>query len=252
MRVTFLGTGTSQGVPVINCDCPVCTSSNPKNKRMRCSVMVETGSTNILIDTSIDMYRQFIAYPFERIDAILFTHAHADHIFGLDELRRFNYLQSEVIPIYGNTETINRIKHVFNYALNNGQLVPGVPNMTTNCIDNIFTIKKIKIIPISLMHGKDKILGYRISNFAYCTDVSLIPKESYTLLQNLDVLVLGALRERKHSNHFNLEEAIAEAKKIGAKNTYFTHISHMLDHVAHGQILPESCSFAYDGLSIEI
>jgi phosphoribosyl 1,2-cyclic phosphate phosphodiesterase len=252
MRITFLGTGTSQGVPVINCDCPVCTSSNSKNKRMRCSAMVEIGNTSILIDTSIDMYQQFIAYPFKRIDAILFTHAHADHIFGLDELRRFNYLQNEVIPIFGDNETMDRIRHVFDYASNNGQLVPGVPNITTNCIDKVFTIKKIRIIPVSLMHGKDKILGYRISNFAYCTDVSFIPKESYTLLQNLDVLVLGALRERKHPRHFNLEEAITEAQKIGAKNTYFTHISHMLDHDAHSRKLPESCSFAYDGLSIEI
>lgn len=252
MRITFLGTGTSQGVPVINCDCPVCTSSNPKNKRMRCSVMIEIGSTNILIDASIDMYRQFIAYPYERIDAILFTHAHADHIFGLDELRRFNHLQNEAIPIYGNIEAMNRIKHIFNYSSHDGQLVPGVPNFTINCIDKVFTLKKIKIIPVSFMHGKDKILGYRINNFAYCTDVSFIPKESYTLLQNLDVLVLGALRERKHPRHFSLEEAITEANKIGAKNTYFTHISHMLDHGTHSRILPESCSFAYDGLSIEI
>ncbi|HES59457.1 MAG TPA: MBL fold metallo-hydrolase, partial [Caldithrix sp.] len=125
MRITFLGTGTSQGVPIINCDCPVCTSGNPKNKRMRCSVMIETSCANILIDTSIDMYQQFIAWPFKRIDAILYTHAHADHIFGLDELRRFNYLQKEVIPVYGNAETMNRIRHVFDYALNDGPFVSG-------------------------------------------------------------------------------------------------------------------------------
>lgn len=252
MRITFLGTGTSQGVPIINCDCPVCTSTNPKNKRMRCSVMVETDNANILIDTSIDMYQQFIAYPFERIDAILFTHTHADHIFGLDELRRFNYLQKEVIPVYGNVETMNRIKQVFDYALNDGPFVSGIPNITTNTINEEFIIKASKIIPIPLMHGKDEIFGYRIGNMAYCTDVSFIPEESYQLLEGLDILVLGALRERKHPRHFNLEEAIAEMNKIKARQTYLTHISHKLDHETHGNNLPPLCSFAYDGLSIEI
>ena len=252
MRITFLGTGTSQGVPIINCNCPVCTSTNPKNKRMRCSVMIETGHSNILIDTSIDMYQQFIAYHFDRIDAILYTHAHADHIFGLDELRRFNRMQKEVIPVYGNAETMTRIRQVFDYALNDGTFISGIPNITANSIDTEFKIKDIKIIPIPLMHGKDQIFGYRIGNIAYCTDVNFIPEESYQFLHNLDILVLGALREKKHPRHFNVEEAIAEMNKIKAKQTYFTHISHKLDHEKHGRDLPPSCSFAYDGLSIEI
>jgi len=252
MRITFLGTGTSQGVPVINCDCPVCTSTNPKNKRLRCSVMIETRNTNILIDTSTDMRQQFLTYPFDRIDAILFTHAHADHIFGLDELRRFNYIQNQMIPVYGNTDTINHIKRVFGYAFTYGKLVPGIPNISANIVENEFKVCDADIIPIPLLHGHDMILGYRVGNFAYCTDVSHIPKKSYSLLQNLDVLIVGALRERKHTKHFNLDEAISETEKIKAKKTYLTHISHMLDHDKHSQKLPESCSFAYDGLSIEI
>jgi phosphoribosyl 1,2-cyclic phosphate phosphodiesterase len=252
MRITFLGTGTSQGVPLINCDCPVCTSTNPKNKRMRCSVMVEAQNANILIDTSIDMYQQFIAYPFQRIDAILFTHAHADHILGMDELRRFNYVQNEVIPIYGNLETMNRIKHVFDYAISDGQLNPGVPSVISHNIDNEFSLGKISIIPIPIMHGEDRIFGYRIGNFAYCTDVNFIPETSYKLLLGLDTLVLGALREKKHPRHFSVEEAVAEVDKIKPNQTFLTHISHFLDHDKDGAKLPPSCSFAYDGLSIEI
>jgi phosphoribosyl 1,2-cyclic phosphate phosphodiesterase len=252
MRITFLGTGTSQGVPLINCDCPVCTSTNPKNKRMRCSVMVETDNANILIDTSMDMYQQFIAYRFERIDAILYTHAHADHIFGLDDLRRFNYMQQEVIPVYGGVETMNRIGHVFDYAISDGHLNPGVPSIKPNIIDSKFSFKNTEIIPVPIMHGKDRIYGYRIGNFAYCTDVNFIPQESYELLQGLDVLVLGALREKKHPRHFSVDEAVVEMNKIQPKQTFLTHISHFLDHDKDGSKLPPSCSFAYDGLSIEI
>lgn len=215
-------------------------------------MMVETGNTNILIDTSIDMYQQFIAYPFERIDAILYTHAHADHILGLDELRRFNYLQNEVIPVYGNSETMKRINHVFDYAISDGQLKPGVPSVIPHNIDAKFSIGKNNIIPIPIKHGRDQIYGYRIGTFAYCTDASFIPEDSYKLLQDLDVLVLGALRERQHPRHFSVEEAVAEMDKIKPKQTFLTHISHFLDHDIDGNKLPPSCSFAYDGLSIEI
>ena len=252
MRITFLGTGTSQGVPVINCNCPVCRSGNPKNKRMRCSVMIQTGGQNILIDTSPDMRQQFLSYPFERIDAILYTHAHADHIFGLDELRRFNYIQKQVIPVFGNAFTIDRIKRIFGYAFNDGNIIPGIPNVQANIIEETFTVNGIIITPIPLQHGEDIVFGYRIGDFAYCTDVSRIPKESYPILQNLKVLVIGALREKKHSKHFSLNEAIAEAEKNQSKKTYFTHISHMLDQDIHGANLPADCLFAYDGLSIEI
>lgn len=252
MRVTFLGTGTSQGVPLINCDCPVCMSDNPKNKRLRCSIMVETGGKHILIDTSMDMRQQFLQYPFPKVDAVLFTHAHADHIFGLDELRRFNYLQKRIIPIYGNRETIERLKEIFNYAFNGEDIKYGLPNVIENIVDGNFSIGKIQIRPIKLLHGSETVLGFRFENFAYCTDVNQIPEESYPLLEGLDVLVIAALRETRHPKHFSVEEAIAESRKIRAKKTYFTHISHILDHEKHGSALPDGCAFAYDGLVLEL
>jgi len=252
MKITFLGTGTSQGVPIINCDCDVCKSDDPRNNRMRCSVMVETKGRHILIDTSMDMRNQFLKYPFPKIDAVLFTHAHADHIFGLDELRRFNYLQKQIIPVYGNAPTIEQIRSIFGYAFTAPDFVPGIPNISAHIVESDFRIDGVSIRPISLMHGDDEILGFRIGNFAYCTDVNFIPEGSRDLLRDLDILVLDALRERKHAKHFSLSEAVEEAHKIGARQTYFTHMSHILDHNRHGAQLPKHCAFAYDGLVLQI
>jgi len=252
MKITFLGTGTSQGVPIINCDCDVCKSDDPRNNRMRCSVMVETKGQYILIDTSMDMRNQFLRYPFPKIDAILFTHAHADHIFGLDELRRFNYLQKQIIPVYGNTQTIAQIRSIFGYAFTAPDFVPGIPNISAQIVEEEFQIKNIPIQPIPLMHGEEEILGFRIGKFAYCTDVNFIPESSYDLLKDLDILVLDALRERKHAKHFSLSEALEEAQKIDARQTYFTHMSHILDHRRHGAQLPKHCAFAYDGLVLQL
>lgn len=252
MKVTFLGTGTSQGVPVINCDCPVCRSDNPKNTRLRSSIMIEVEGLHILIDTATDMRQQFLKFPFPRIDAVLYTHSHADHIFGIDEIRRFNYIQKEVVPVYGDEQTIERIRFTFPYAISKGDLKPGVPNISVCTINGRLNLAGTEIISIPLMHGDITVLGYRVNNFAYCTDVNAIPPESYEKLAGLDVLALGALREKKHPKHFSLEEAIFEAEKIGARKTYFTHISHILDHEKHGRLLPESCAFAYDGLQIDL
>jgi len=192
MRVTFLGTGTSQGVPIINCGCEVCRSDDPRNTRMRCSVMIETKGQHILIDTSMDMRNQFLRFPFPRIDAVLFTHAHADHIFGLDELRRFNYLQKQIIPVYGNAETIRHIRAIFGYAFTE-KLVPGIPNISAQTVEEAFYFNDVPIRPIPLMHGDDRIFGFRIGDFAYCTDVNYIPDTSYALLRDLDILVLEKL-----------------------------------------------------------
>lgn len=251
MKVTFLGTGTSGGVPVINCNCDVCRSDNPKNRRLRCSVMIEVDNLHLLIDTSTDMRQQFLNHPFPKIDAVLYTHAHADHIFGLDELRRFNYKLKRRIPAYGNTATIERLNLVFDYAVQNGELKSGVPNISLHPINGLFKIGTVEIQPVPLWHGGQDILGYRIGCFAYCTDVSRVPEVSYSLLQDLDVLVLDALREQEHPTHFSLNQAIAEAEKIGARQTYFTHISHILEHERHGRQLPDHCSFAYDGMALE-
>lgn len=251
VKITFLGTGTSQGVPLINCSCAVCTSADPRNKRLRCSVMIEVSGYHLLVDTSMDMRQQFLTHPFPKIDAVLFTHAHADHIFGLDELRRFNYLQKQIIPVYGNHETMGHLRRIFGYAFDHEVVQYGIPNIEAHEIDGPWCIGTVPVIPVPLRHGEDNVLGFRIGRFAYCTDVNFIPPSSYDLLGDLDILVLDALRETKHSKHFSLTEAIAEAQKIGARHTYFTHISHILDHERHGKILPENCQFAYDGLVLE-
>ena len=252
MRVTFLGTGTSGGVPVINCGCAVCLSKNPKNKRLRCSVMVETEQQKILIDAAPDLRQQLLTYPFARIDAVLFTHTHADHIFGLDELRRFNYLQQAPIPVYGNEATIRKLQTIFDYAFVKESWTPGRPSLVAHVVKNSVEIGGLPVIPVPLDHGRQRILGFRMGGFAYCTDVSHIPPESYRLLVNLDVLVLDALREKSHPTHFTLDEAISEAQKIQARRTYFTHISHVLDHEIHGRKLPENCAFAHDGLVLDL
>jgi phosphoribosyl 1,2-cyclic phosphate phosphodiesterase len=240
---------------MINCDCDVCRSDNPKNKRLRCSVVVEARDKTILIDTTPDLRSQFLRMPFKRIDAVLFTHDHADHMFGMDDLRRFSALQNERIPVYGSREMIERLKVIFDYAFESGRdgkIRKGIPNVDGICADAPFVFGDLEIIPVPLIHGRKRVLGYRIGRFAYCTDVSEIPFSSYALLENLDVLVLDALRERPHPTHFNIEQAIKESRKIGAKRTYFTHMNHNIDYERHSRLLPETMQFAYDGLILEI
>jgi len=252
MRITFLGTGTSHGVPMINCDCEVCRSTNPKNKRLRCSVVVETAGQTILIDTTPDMRAQFLTWRFERIDAVLFTHAHADHIFGMDDLRRFNAIQKERIPVYGSEATLQRLRGIFDYAFAEGEVRKGIPNVRGMTVKDAFTVKGVHITPIQLLHGHMEVFGYRIGDFAYCTDVSEIPQSSYALLEGLDVLVLDALRERPHFTHFSLEQAMAEVEKIKPKRAYFTHMNHNIDYEIHSRLLKDNMQFAYDGLVLKI
>ena len=252
MLITFLGTGTSQGVPLINCDCPVCTSQDPRNKRLRTSVSIQTPDATLLIDTTPDLRQQLLRNPIRNLTAVLYTHAHADHIYGLDELRRFNYLQNERIPVYANHGTLQRLLLVFDYAFGNGKLRPGIPNLSAHQISNPFYINEVAITPIELLHGKLPILGFRIGDFAYCTDVSQIPESSYKKLNNLKLLVIDALRERIHPTHFCLSEAIQEAKKIAPEKTYFIHMSHNINHEEHERSLPPNIYFAYDGLEINL
>jgi phosphoribosyl 1,2-cyclic phosphate phosphodiesterase len=252
MTITFLGTGTSQGVPIINCTCNVCQSRDLKNKRLRSSVTIQTDSTIILIDTTPDLRQQLLRDPIPRIDAILYTHAHADHVYGIDDIRRFNIIQEDRIHAFGTERTINRLKHIFGYAFQTDSINYGLPNLEANVLNGDLCIKDLQIIPIPLKHGNSEVLGFRIGGFAYCTDVNYIPPNSYRLLKNLDVLVLDALREIKHPTHFSLEEALSEAKKIDAAKTYFIHMSHDIEHESHSTKLPENIYFSYDGLRLDL
>ncbi len=252
LTITFLGTGTSQGIPVINCDCGVCRSSNPHNKRLRTSITVRSELCHILVDTTTDLRQQLLRNPIRQLDAVLYTHAHADHICGIDDLRPFNFIAKKKIPVYGNKATLQRLTQVFDYAFATGELNPGVPNLEANEINNVIRIKDLEIIPLELWHGPSIVLGYRINNFAYCTDVNKIPDNTFKLMTGLDVLVLDALRPWPHPTHFSLDEAISIAKTIGAKKTYFVHMSHDIDQAVLGPELPEEMYFAYDGLSFAV
>ena len=195
--------------------------------------------------------QQLLRHPIPRVDAILYTHTHADHIFGLDELRRFNYLHKKRIPAYAHEQTAEKLRMIFDYAFHKGDLRPGVPNLSLHVVNGVFDVNGVSVTAIPLLHGRQEIFGFRLGNFAYCTDVNQIPDESYALLQGLDILVLDALREKPHPTHFSLEQAIEQAARIGAAKTWFTHISHILDHEKHGSHLPTNCAFAYDGLTFE-
>jgi len=251
-HITFLGTGTSHGVPMIGCKCAVCRSSDPHNKRSRTSALVSYSGRNILIDISPEFRLQCIENNVQRVDAVLFTHAHADHIFGLDDLRRFNEMQGMSIPCYGSPDTLAVIRKAFEYIFIQTQEGGGKPKIELLPVDGPFTAAGISITPIPVFHGQLPILGYRIGNLAYVTDCSEIPHDSMELLRGLDVLVLGVLRKKAHETHFTLDQGVSVALELSAKLTYFVHMSHSLDHDATNQELPSSIQLAYDGLVVEI
>ncbi len=253
-RITFLGTGTSSGVPTISCHCQVCRSNDPKDKRLRSSILVESNTTRILIDTSPDFRQQMLTYDIDRLDAVLYTHHHFDHIGGFDDLRALNYTSHKAMPIYLMEKTFDKIKRTFFYAFEElEQVGGGVPIVEAHFIENEhFKIGDIEIQPIPLLHGKMNVLGFRIDDFAYCTDTNYIPKQSYNLLKNLNYFVLDALRYTKHPTHFSLKEAIEEATKIQAGRTYFTHIAHEIKHSDCDESLPNNMNLAFDGLVLNI
>lgn len=253
MKVTFLGTGTSHGVPMIACNCRVCTSGNPKNKRMRTSVIVRKNGCNILIDATPELRLQCIKNNVTRLDAVLITHPHADHIFGLDDLRRFNMVQRMDIPIYGNTKTLDTIRNVFSYVFNNEPDPGGYkPRFSMNIINGKLKIGDLSIETVEAIHGSGEVTGYRIDKFAYLTDVSEIPEKSLEKLKALDVLVLGALRYIPHAKHFNIEQALRIVKQLNPQKTYFTHMCHDIEHEEDSRKLPVGVEFAFDGLEIEL
>lgn len=252
MKITFLGTGTSQGVPVVGCNCPVCTSEDEKNKRFRCSVCITTDDgKNILIDTSPDLRQQLLNNKIFHLDALLYTHEHSDHTAGIDDVRPINFMMRQDIPAFAMPRVVNDLNQRFDYIFG-GKNYPGIPMVTLDPIDEPFKTGNIEIIPIALQHGELPIFGYRIGNIAYLTDVKTIPEESFQFLDNLEILVLNALRNEAHHSHMTLDEAIATADKIQAKQTYFTHISHRLGlHAEVENKLPSNYKLAFDTLSCE-
>lgn len=252
MRATLLGTGTSTGVPLIGCRCPVCTSDDPRNRRLRPSMMLEVGGAVILIDTSSDFRQQALRFGIPRIDAVLFTHMHADHILGLDDLRIYNFRQRASIPCFGSEETLAALRRTFRYAFEEVSEGGGVPSIDLVAVDGPFEAAGHSITPVPLFHGSLLVYGYRIGEFAYLTDCNRIPEKSWPLLEGLDVLVLDGLRYRPHSTHFNVEQALEAAAKIGARRTLLTHIAHEIDHTAPRFPLPEGVEFGYDGLVFEV
>jgi len=252
ITVTVLGSGTSHGIPMIACDCPVCTSPDPCDKRTRVSITIQYDNTTLLVDTPPELRLQCLANDVRRVDAVLFTHFHIDHLAGLDDLRRFNWLQDGPIPCYGQPATLERIQLMFPYIFEAPDAYPSaVPRLDLHVIDGPLDVGNRTITPIPLLHGALPVLGFRVGRFAYCTDVSEIPADSWPLLEDLDVLILDALRRRPHPTHFNLEQAVDHARRIGARQTYFTHIAHELSHAATNAELPDDMRLAHDGLVIE-
>jgi phosphoribosyl 1,2-cyclic phosphate phosphodiesterase len=266
LRITFLGSGTSHGIPMIGCRCDVCQSTDPRDKRLRPSVFITLDDgTAILIDTSADFRQQALTHDITHIDAVLFTHSHADHVFGLDELRRYNVLQRDAIPLYADARTLADLRRIFDYAFK--QTEGGheyVPRLRPFLIGGPFSVfgsngdgggarasANITVAPVPIMHGAREILGYRLGTFAYLTDCSGIPETSYALLAGVELLVIGALRDRPHPSHFTVAEAIAAATRIGASRVYFTHMNHDLGHVATCARLPAGIQLAYDGLVVQ-
>jgi phosphoribosyl 1,2-cyclic phosphate phosphodiesterase len=252
VRLVVLGSGTSHGVPMIGCDCAVCTSDDPRDKRTRTSVVFSYGSHTILVDTAPELRLQCVACDVRRVDAILFTHYHADHITGLDDVRRFNWIQDTPITVYGDRETLDRLWQMFPYAFEDDPEYPSAkPELNTALLDGPFDLFGERVIPVPLMHGSLPVYGFRVGGIAYCTDCNGIPASSYELLRDLDVLLLDAVRHQPHATHFTVEQAVAEAQRIGAKRTYFTHIAHALGHAETNAQLPAGMELAYDGLVCE-
>lgn len=247
LNLKILGSGTSTGVPVLGCHCPVCRSDEPRNRRTRCSVLLEWAGRQVLIDTATDFRQQALREGVERLDAVLFTHTHADHVHGIDDLRTFSLHSGAAVPVYASAESLTVIRRVFSYIFSD-EAEPGYrPRLELHEVRGPFELFGQRVLPVPLEHGTGVSLGFRVAGLAYLTDCSGIPQASWPLLEDLDLLVIDALRFREHASHLSIAEAVAIAERLGARRTLLTHLSHDVDYRRHSAQLPDDIEFAYDG-----
>lgn len=251
LRMEFLGTGTSQGVPVVACTCAVCASNDPYDKRLRTSVWLSTGNTDILIDAGPDLRQQALRSRIPKLDAVLITHEHMDHVAGIDELRAYNFAQQRSMDLLGQPRALEAIRSTFHYAFSEHKY-PGVPELDLIPVGHgPFRVNDVEIVPVQVMHDRLPILGYRVGALAYITDAKTIAQEERVKLQDLEVLVVNALRIKPHHSHFNLDEALQLVADLRPQRTFFTHISHLLgNHAEVSSQLPPNVQLAYDGLVV--
>ncbi|HXG94202.1 MAG TPA: MBL fold metallo-hydrolase [Blastocatellia bacterium] len=250
MRVTFLGTGTSVGVPTVGCDCETCLSDDPRDKRLRTSVLIEHDGRNIIIDASTDFRQQALRVGLRRLDAILFTHSHADHCFGLDDARPFMFRHG-AIAVFATEETWKGLRRIYAYAFEPSPY-PGVPRIIPHTIIGDFNLLGLEVEPLTVIHGRLPVTAYRIGGFAYVTDCNEIPEETCARLRGLDLLVIDALRFKKHPTHMTLDESLDYIERLKPRRALLTHISHDIKHADTSDHLPEGVEIAYDGLTIEV
>jgi phosphoribosyl 1,2-cyclic phosphate phosphodiesterase len=238
---------------MIGCRCQTCLSDDPRDRRSRPSIYIELrDGTRILVDTTPDLRMQALRFNVGRVDAILFTHGHADHVMGLDDVRRFNMLQDALIPCYGDRRTMTELRRTFSYVFESREPGGGVPKIQLFPVGGPFSLGRQEIVPVPVVHGSRTILGFRLGNFAYLTDCNAIPDTSWELLQGLDMLVLDALRHRPHPTHFTVAEALGVVERLAPRHTYLTHISHDLPHAATNASLPSGVELAWDGLTLDM
>jgi phosphoribosyl 1,2-cyclic phosphate phosphodiesterase len=247
ITVTILGSGTSTGVPVPTCSCPVCSSRDPQNQRTRCSILISFAGRNILVDTSTDLRQQALRENITHIDAVLYTHTHADHVNGIDDLRPFNPASGAAIPIHGSSEDLDVLRRVFAYIFEDSDQPGFRPKLQPQAISEVFTLFGLEITPLPLRHGPGRSLGYRIGPFAYLTDCSSIPEPTLEALAGIEILLVDGLRFRPHVSHLCISQALALGERLGARRTILTHLSHDVDYARHAQLMPAGTEFAYDG-----
>jgi len=255
LRVTFLGTGTSAGIPVITCSCDVCTSTDVRNRRLRASLLLEWAGSDgkvakVLVDTATDLRQQALRAGIDRIDAVIYTHAHADHVLGLDELRIFNFVYRQPIPLYADGETLAALRGMFAYAFDPDAIA--VPRLTPIEVGDCFDLLGVRVESIALPHGSGNVRAFRIGDFAYATDCNEIPADAAARLRGLDVLVIDALRHKPHRSHFTVEQALEQVATLQPRQAYLTHLSHELEHAAIQASLPDGVAVAHDELTLEL